>query len=107
MPVNASDDTPIRRVRLHIRGQVQGVWFRAWTVREARARGLRGWVRNRRDGGVEVLVIGPPDRVRDMVAACREGPPMARVEAVEECDLGKERLGEDDGSIGFQQRPTA
>jgi len=101
MPVNASEKAPIRSVRLHILGQVQGVWFRGWTVREARAHGLRGWVRNRLDGSVEVLLIGPPHQVRDMVAACREGPPMARVEAVEE------HPGEDDGSVGFRQRPTA
>jgi len=101
MPVNPSDEAPIRSVRLHILGQVQGVWFRAWTVQEARARGLRGWVRNRLDGSVEALVIGPPDQVRDMMAACHEGPPMARVEAVEE------HPAEDDGSVAFRQRPTA
>lgn len=44
--------------RLTVRGRVQGVGFRAWTVREAKALGLDGWVRNRRDGTVEVLACG-------------------------------------------------
>ena len=43
-------------VRVLISGIVQGVWFRAWTVQEAQARGLDGWVRNRRDGRVEAVL---------------------------------------------------
>jgi len=40
----------VTQVRVVIHGRVQGVWFRGWTVEEARTRGLKGWVRNRRDG---------------------------------------------------------
>ena len=43
---------------VRIRGKVQGVWYRAWTVEEARRRGLKGWVRNRRDGSVEAFFAG-------------------------------------------------
>jgi len=68
---------------LRITGRVQGVGFRAWTDQQARARGLSGWVRNEADGAVSALVHGPGPAVRDMVAACRLGPPGARVEAVE------------------------
>jgi acylphosphatase len=87
----------IRRVM--IRGRVQGVGFRAWTDDEARARALEGWVRNRRDGSVEAVFAGPPDTVADMVAACRRGPPLARVDAVDVGeahlnDLGQRRTGE-------------
>ena len=67
-----------------IRGQVQGVGFRAWVEYEASARNLEGWVRNRRDGSVEALFAGPADVVADMVALCRRGPMSARVEAVTE-----------------------
>ena len=45
-------------------GRVQGVGYRAWTEREAQARGLQGWVRNRHDGTVEAVFAGPADAVR-------------------------------------------
>jgi len=67
-----------------IRGRVQGVGFRYWVEQEAGARGLEGWVRNRRDGSVEALFAGPPDVVSGTVALCRRGPASARVDAVEE-----------------------
>jgi acylphosphatase len=67
-----------------IRGRVQGVGYRDFTEREARARGLTGWVRNRRDGSVEAVLAGPPAAVADMIAACRRGPFNARVDAVDE-----------------------
>ena len=67
-----------------IRGRVQGVGFRYWVEQEAMARGLEGWVRNRRNGSVEALFAGPADVVAGMIALCRRGPPSARVEALEE-----------------------
>ncbi len=72
------------RVRLVIEGRVQGVWFRDSTRREAEALGVYGWVRNRRDGTVEVLAEGPEDRVKKLVAWCHQGPPSARVTRVHE-----------------------
>ena len=74
--------------RLIVTGRVQGVWYRGWTVDEAVALGLDGWVRNRRDGSVEILVSGPDAAVEALIERCREGPPAARVErvAVEETD---------------------
>ncbi len=71
-------------VSVRIRGRVQGVWYRGWTEEEAARRGLRGWVRNRRDGSVEALFCGPVAIVGDMIGACWKGPPAARVEAVEQ-----------------------
>jgi acylphosphatase len=71
-------------VSVRIRGRVQGVWYRGWTEGEAARRGLRGWVRNRRDGSVEALFCGPAALVQEMVEACWKGPPSARVEAVEQ-----------------------
>jgi acylphosphatase len=67
-----------------IRGVVQGVGYRAWVEQQAMARHLEGWVRNRRDHSVEALFAGPADAVADMIAQCRRGPSLARVEAVEE-----------------------
>lgn len=88
-------------VHVLITGTVQGVWFRAWTVQEAQARGLDGWVRNRRDGRVEAVFAGPMARVDDMLAACRNGPPAAEVEDVS----AKEHT--DDPGAGFRKLPTA
>ena len=87
--------------RLRIEGRVQGVGFRAFVVREATARGLDGWVRNRRDGGVEAVVSGPLDVVEAMVDACRKGPLAARVDMV--------KLLDEENSIaaGFIVLPTA
>ena len=65
-----------------ITGRVQGVGYRAWVEHRARAHGVEGWVRNRRDGSVEALFAGPEDVVADMIALCRRGPSSARVDVV-------------------------
>jgi acylphosphatase len=82
-----------------IRGRVQGVGFRAWTEYTALEHGLQGWVRNRRDGAVEVLFVGSPDAVAAMIAACHQGPRGSRVDGVDQRDgtaeeLALRRLGE-------------
>jgi len=87
-------------VRLRITGRVQAVGYRAWAIATAERLGLCGWVRNRPDGSVEMLVSGPADAVEAMIAACRRGPPAARVAGVEVMEA------EDDGSAGFTARPT-
>src|SRR5262245_49377088 len=69
--------------RVMIRGRVQGIGYRAWTEYTALDLGLEGWVRNRRDGTVEALFAGPQEAVAAMLEACREGPPGARVAAVD------------------------
>ena len=69
-----------------ITGRVQGVGYRAWVEHRARAHGLEGWVRNRRDGSVEALFAGPAHIVAEMIAACQRGPSLARVKAVQEDD---------------------
>ena len=78
-----STDGHIAR-RLFVSGRVQGVWFRAWMVKEANARGLNGWVRNRSDGSVEALVSGEASAVRSMVKAFYRGPTLARVDKIYE-----------------------
>ena len=88
------------RVRVVIHGRVQGVWFRGWTIQEAQARGLSGWVRNRRDGTVEAVFDGPEAAVAAMVEACWDGPPAALVTEVEQFPFA-EPLGE-----GFRHLPS-
>lgn len=73
----------MQRVNLRIRGRVQGVYYRASTQREARALALTGWVRNCPDGSVEALAEGPRDTLERLIAWCEQGPPAARVSAVE------------------------
>ncbi len=87
-------------IRLRIEGRVQGVAYRAWLQREARSRGLRGWVRNRHDGSVEALLIGDDDAIEAVAAACARGPRLAKVTAVEHTPA------DDDGSTGFRELPT-
>ena len=87
-------------VHLQIEGRVQGVGFRAFVEREAQKRGIRGWVRNRRDGTVETLLIGDEALVAEMEAACRRGPAFAHVTVLER------HRAADDGALGFEQRQT-
>lgn len=87
-------------VYLKIYGRVQGVWFRGWTVDQAEALGLDGWVRNVSDGSVEAVVAGPPSAVSDMIARCNDGPSMA---AVDKVDV---KSAQDPGPIGFRQEAT-
>lgn len=69
-------------VHVIIEGRVQGVGFRAWVEREAKAKGLAGWVRNRAGGAVEAVFSGEDQAVRTMVEACGKGPRLAAVRAV-------------------------
>ena len=77
-----SETAPRKAVRVRIEGRVQGVWYRGWTVDQATARGLHGWVRNRGDGSVEAVFAGSESAVDAMLAACWRGPPAAKVTAV-------------------------
>jgi len=76
--------------RVIIRGRVQGVGYRAWTEYTALERGLQGWVRNRRDGSVEALFAGSTEAVSAMIEHCRQGPPGARVDAVDHREAASE-----------------
>lgn len=69
------------KVRAHVfvSGWVQAVFFRSETRREARKRGVEGWVRNLRDGRVEAVFEGDEDVVKELIEFCRQGPPSARV----------------------------
>ena len=74
----------MERVRILISGRVQGVGFRYHTCAHAQAAGIRGWVRNTRDGRVEAEFEGTAEALSDMVAWCRRGPITARVDEVVE-----------------------
>jgi acylphosphatase len=89
-----------------VRGQVQGVGYRAFVAYEAQRRRLEGWVRNRRDGAVEAVFVGPRAVVEAVVEACRRGPTSARIDALDqregtEADLRVRAVGS-----GFSVLPT-
>jgi len=73
----------LTRVIARVTGVVQGVNYRATAAREARRRGLTGWVRNDPDGSVLLDVEGEAAAVDAFLAWCAVGPPDARVAAVE------------------------
>jgi len=77
---------------VNISGRVQGIGYRAWTEYTALERGIQGWVRNRRDGSVEALFAGPAEAVAAMIEQCRQGPPGARIDAIDQREAGSEEL---------------
>ena len=100
-----SDEPRIIRHVL-VRGQVQGVGFRAFVEHHALQRGLEGWVRNRRDGGVEALFAGPANIVSEMVARCRRGPSTARVDAIRDEVVSPDALNLRRAGERFSVLPT-
>jgi|SRR5271165_3047910 len=91
----------LRAVRVSIEGRVHGVGYRAWTERTALALGLRGWVRNRRDGSVEAVFAGSTACIDEMVRLCHQGPRSAAVQSV----TVVEEVHDD--AVGFAVLPTA
>jgi len=87
----ADERPPETRARFTIRGRVQGVGYRWWTMRVARELGITaGWVTNLPDGGVEVVATGTPDAVAKLEERLAEGPRGARVEGVEKMLISHE-----------------
>ena len=74
--------------RFVVRGRVQGVGFRWFVEREAHVLGVSGWVRNNADGSVEVLAQGTRDQLLGLRSRLRHGPRAARVDDVEESEVG-------------------
>ena len=91
----------MKAIHAIVSGVVQGVGFRFFVEREAQARGLDGWVRNRRDGTVETVIAGADAALDAMLAQLHRGPPGAEITAV--------RAGPHQGSLepGFRTLPTA
>jgi acylphosphatase len=87
-------------MNIRIEGDVQGMGFRDFAIREANARRLKGWVRNRADGSVEAVASGPRSVVESFITACVKGPRGARVTAF---NLMPTDAPE---TLGFTRRPT-
>jgi len=89
-----------RTVHIFIDGRVQGVWFRGWTIQQATALGITGWVRNRSDGRVEAVFSGEPSHIDAMLERCRKGPPLARVDSLDISEQTTQKFS------GFDKRAT-
>ena len=87
-------------MNIRIEGDVQGVGFRDFAIREANARRLKGWVRNRTDGSIEAVASGPRTVVESFITACVKGPRGARVTAFNLMPTDEPQ------SLGFMRRPT-
>ena len=87
--------------RARILGRVQGVFFRAWTQEQAEALGVSGWIRNRRDGSVELFASGTGEAVEALLDKVRGGPLLAQVERVEVEETNEE------AAEGFRVAATA
>jgi acylphosphatase len=71
------------RAHVIVTGRVQGVFFRDHTRHWAGSLGLTGWVRNLRDGRVELMAEGERDRIDELISRLQQGPPLALVEDLE------------------------
>lgn len=92
-----------KRVWAQVRGRVQGVSFRWYTQQEAQKLGLVGWVRNRRDGSVELECEGEAAQVDALLAWLDRGSPGSRVEKVERREL---ETGQANAELDFRIAPT-
>ena len=88
-----------KTVKAIIHGRVQGVGYRDWAERQAHALGLNGYVRNRRDGSVELVLAGSAERIDQMLDSCRDGPRLAQVQDIEASDISW-------AGSGFEVLPT-
>ena len=80
------------RCRVIVSGRVQGVYYRDTCRAVARRLGVKGWVCNHSDGTVEIVAEGSREAVGDLIAWCREGPPLAHIrglEIVDETPIGE------------------
>ncbi|MGY4396104.1 acylphosphatase [Sphingomonas sp. UYAg733] len=87
--------------RVFISGKVQNIGFRDWIVRRAQENCVTGWVRNLRDGRVEILVVGEDDAATAFLDACRRGSELARIDSLQA------RPDDERAPKGFTKRFTA
>ncbi len=86
--------------RIFVTGKVHNVGYRAWAIRRAQDLRLAGWVRNLKDGRVEILAAGDEDAVSALIEECRTGSEFSRVETVI-AEVATERMPK-----GFTKRFT-
>ncbi len=89
----------------YVTGCVQGVGYRAWTVRTARQLNLTGWVRNRMNGSVEICATGTLETINLFRQMCLKGPLWSRVDRLEAITIPDAIQPVTDNTL-FVQMPT-
>ena len=95
-----SDSPEMSTFRVRVEGHVQAVGYRNFTIEQAKKHGLDGWVRNRANGDVEMLIHGEENAVNAFITACTRGPDGSQVRSI---DLEKAEPPEEKG---FHRRPS-
>jgi len=72
----------MKTVHVLVNGRVQGVYFRAFTQKQAVKLSVFGFVRNKDDGAVEIVACGNPDKLEKFINWCHKGPLLAKVKSV-------------------------
>jgi len=84
----------MKQIKITVRGEVQGIFFRSFVHEEALRLKLKGYVRNTDKGAVEVVAQGRDEQLKELVERCKQGPKAARVDKVE---VKEERVSDFDG----------
>ena len=92
-------------LHFYVFGRVQGVGYRAWTVRTAQQFGLSGWVRNRRNGCVEIYAQGSSENLNLFRQQCLNGPLWSRVDTLQPVSIPDAPMLPIEANI-FKQAPT-
>ncbi|PIO03350.1 acylphosphatase [Candidatus Woesearchaeota archaeon CG08_land_8_20_14_0_20_47_9] len=95
---------PDKCVRLVITGKVQGVGFREFARQRADCLSIKGYVRNRRDGSLEILALGDEKAVNSFIKECRRGPLMTHIEGFKESAADPAECSSDEDEDGFYVR---
>jgi len=94
----------LTKFHVFISGRVQGVFYRWYTIQKAKQLGISGWVRNRRNGRVEAIIVGPKEKINQMLAWFGRGSPMAKVKTVK--IISKKTVYQDIFGGKFKKRLT-
>ena len=84
----------VKRVKIVLKGKVQGVFFRDFAKQNANKLGVVGYAKNLRGGDLEIVAQGEEKKVEELVKLCRRGPIFAKVEGVDVVDEAIEDEGE-------------
>ncbi len=94
----------MRKIHLFVSGRVQGVFYRHFAIQKARQLGLSGWIRNRLDGRVEAVVIGPEKKLDRMLIWFWQGSPLAKVGKI--TIISQKEISQDPFKGKFEKRKT-
>jgi len=98
------NDSKLIQIHVFISGRVQKVGFRITTIYQARKIGVSGWIRNRLDNRVEMVVVGSKNKIDKMLKWLAKGPMLAKVEKLEV--VSQKEINSDPFKKRFEKRKT-